>query len=90
MENDFEKATKHFEALGEMMASLSITMEDAADVFSRAFKRGFSRIDIEAEIKSVKNNPGLNRFQKWRIIRKLEKQKREMEQRYEEEEDDAE
>lgn len=85
MGNDFEKA---FEALGEMMASLAVTMEEAADTFSRAFERGFSRINIDAEIESVKNNPGLNWFQKRRIIRQLKKQKRAMEQQEEDEEEE--
>jgi soluble P-type ATPase len=73
MENDYEKA---FEALGEMVASLSVTMQEMTDTISSAFEKGFKKIDIDFEIECIKANPGLNRFQKWRLIRELRKQKK--------------
>ena len=71
--------TKAFEALGETLGTLSVTMNEAADAFAKAFQKGFRKIDIDAEINAVRENPSLNRFQKWRHIRELKKLKKQME-----------
>lgn len=78
---------KAFEALGEALGDLSATMNEAADVFAKAFQIGFSKIDIDAEINAIRENPSLNRFQKWRHIRELKKLKKEMEREDENETD---
>lgn len=70
---------KAFEDLGEALGDLSATMNEAADAFAKAFQEGFRKIDIDAEINAVRENPSLNRFQKWRHIKELKKLKKEME-----------
>ena len=84
MENN-DDLTKAFEALGEVIASVGVTIWKAADVFAEAFQNGYMKINIDAQIAAVKASRELNCFQKWRRIRELKKLKKELEREGEDE-----
>ena len=66
-----EQKAEKAKLAAEIAHNMGITAAEAAEAIARVM-RALPPIG-EAEIKNIKRNPSLSRFQKWRLIREIKK-----------------
>lgn len=60
----------------DTLAKVGISTEQAVVAFSKLSKIAASSITPEEMIAGIENNPTLNRFEKWRLIRMIRRDER--------------
>ena len=58
---------------GKVFIKVSVSADDAAEAFRRAAEVTRSILNPETEIALIRANPGLSRFQKWRLVKQIKR-----------------
>lgn len=68
-----EKLSAAITETGKVFIEVSVSADDAAEAFRRAAEVTRSILNPETEIALIRANPGLSRFQKWRLVKQIKR-----------------